>query len=70
VGVRTRRIKIAAQEGEAVYHCISRTVNGEWLFDSADKENFRRQKTDRDGLKKAEGGRIFELSCGRENPPN
>jgi putative transposase len=41
--MRTRRIKLAAETGEAVYHCISRTVNGEWLFDAADKESFRRQ---------------------------
>ncbi|HXC02981.1 MAG TPA: transposase, partial [Opitutaceae bacterium] len=43
MGVRTRRIKIEPEQAEAVYHCISRTVNGEWLFDSVDKENFRRQ---------------------------
>jgi len=64
VGVRTRRIKIEPKQAEAVYHCISRTVNGEWLFDSLDKENFRRQLwtvadyklTDRDGLKKPKSG--------------
>jgi putative transposase len=43
VGVRTRRIKIEPKQAEAVYHCISRTVNGECLFDPVDKENFRRQ---------------------------
>jgi putative transposase len=41
--VRTRRIKIPAAEGEAVYHCISRTVNKEWLFKDGDKESFRKQ---------------------------
>jgi REP element-mobilizing transposase RayT len=41
--VRTARIKISPAEGEAVYHCISRTVNGEWLFDDAAKEVLRRQ---------------------------
>lgn len=30
-------------EDEAVYHCISRTVNGEWLFDDVAKEALRRQ---------------------------
>jgi putative transposase len=41
--MRTRRIKIEPKQGEGVYHCISRTVNGEWLFDAVDKESFRRQ---------------------------
>lgn len=30
-------------EGEGIYHCISRTVNGEWLFDDVAKEVLRRQ---------------------------
>jgi putative transposase len=40
--MRTPRIKIAPEEAEAVYHCISRTVNGEWLFDEPAKEILRR----------------------------
>ncbi|MDR1191712.1 MAG: transposase [Verrucomicrobiales bacterium] len=38
-----KRIKIAPEEGLAVYHCISRTVNGERLFDDAAREMFRKQ---------------------------
>lgn len=41
--MRQARIKIPPVEGEAVYHCISRTVNGEWLFDDVAKEVLRRQ---------------------------
>ena len=41
--VRQARIKIPAVEGEAVYHCMSRTVNGEWLFDTVVREVLRRQ---------------------------
>jgi REP element-mobilizing transposase RayT len=41
--VRIRRIKLAAKEGEAIYHCMSRTVNGERLFGAVDQEAFRRQ---------------------------
>ncbi len=41
--MRTPRIKIAPEEGEAVYHCISRSVNGEWLFDDPAKEVMRKQ---------------------------
>jgi putative transposase len=41
--VRQARIKIPAAEASAVYHCVSRTVNGEWLFDDVAKEVFRRQ---------------------------
>lgn len=41
--MRHARIKIPTEEGEAVYHCISRTVNGERLFDDAAKEVLRRQ---------------------------
>jgi REP element-mobilizing transposase RayT len=40
--MRTHRIKIAPEEGEAVYHCLSRTVNGEWLFDDPSKEVLRK----------------------------
>lgn len=41
--MRMARIKIPANEGEAVYHCMSRTVNGERLFDDVAKEVLRRQ---------------------------
>jgi len=41
--VRQRRIKVDAQQGEAVYHCISRTVNGEFLLGEKAREYFRRQ---------------------------
>jgi putative transposase len=34
---------VPATDGEAVYHCMSRTVNGERLFDDAAKEILRRQ---------------------------
>jgi REP element-mobilizing transposase RayT len=43
VAVRQPRIKIPSREGEATYHCISRTVNGEWLLDDVAKEVLRRQ---------------------------
>jgi putative transposase len=39
--VRQPRIKISPIDGEAVYHCTSRTVNGEWLFDDVAKEILR-----------------------------
>lgn len=42
-GMRQARIKIPASENEASYHCISRTVNGEWLFDDTAKDVLRRQ---------------------------
>jgi putative transposase len=41
--MRQSRIKIAAEEGEAVYHCMTRTVNGERLFDDVAKEVLRKQ---------------------------
>src|SRR5450432_3072352 len=41
--MRQRRIKIDATECAAVYHCISRTVNREWLFDHRAREILRRQ---------------------------
>jgi hypothetical protein len=42
-GVRTPRIKIAPETCDAVYHCFTRTVNGELLFDEVDKEVLRKQ---------------------------
>ncbi|MDR1789396.1 MAG: transposase, partial [Opitutaceae bacterium] len=41
--MRHRRIKIPPAEGEAVYHCISRTVNGERCLDDPAKEVLRKQ---------------------------
>jgi len=41
--MRRARIKVAAGAGEAVYHCITRTVNGEFLIDAAGKEVLRKQ---------------------------
>ena len=41
--VRTPRIKVSSDEEEAIYHCISRTVNKEYLFRDTDKEVMRRQ---------------------------
>jgi putative transposase len=41
--MRQRRIKISSRSGDAVYHCMSRTVNGERLFDDVAKEILRRQ---------------------------
>jgi len=41
--MKTPRIKIAPETGEACYHVMSKTVNGERLFDDAAKEIFRRQ---------------------------
>jgi hypothetical protein len=41
--MREARIKVDPDRGEAVYHCISKTVNGEKLFDDTCKEVFRRQ---------------------------
>ena len=41
--MRQPRIKIAAEEGEAAYHCMTRTVNGERLFDDVAKEVLRKQ---------------------------
>jgi putative transposase len=39
--VRRNRIKIDPSEGAACYHCVTRTVNGEFLFDEASKEVLR-----------------------------
>ena len=41
--MRQPRIKVPAAEGVAVYHCMTRTVNGERLFQDTDKEILRRQ---------------------------
>ena len=41
--MRQARIKIPAEAGEGVYHCMSRSVNGERLFDDQAKEILRRQ---------------------------
>lgn len=41
--MRQARIKIPSVEGEACYHCTTRTVNGERLFDDSAKEILRRQ---------------------------
>jgi len=38
-----RRARIKAAAGEADYHCVTRTVNGERLFDDPAKEILRRQ---------------------------
>ncbi|AHF89127.1 transposase IS200 [Opitutaceae bacterium TAV5] len=41
--MRMRRIKLASDSHTAIYHCISRTINGEHLLDAAAKEVFRKQ---------------------------
>jgi putative transposase len=41
--MRQVRIKVPARSAEAVYHCMSRTVNGERLFDAVAREVLRRQ---------------------------
>ena len=41
--MRTARIKVDAGEEEAVYHCMTRTVNGERLLDDVAKEVLRKQ---------------------------
>src|SRR5258708_9512291 len=41
--MRQRRIKISPEAGEAVYHAMSRTVNGERLFAAADCEVLKNQ---------------------------
>lgn len=43
VGMRHGRIKIPAAEGEAYYHCVTRTVNKEFLFDGPALEVLRQQ---------------------------
>jgi putative transposase len=37
------RIKVSPEEGAAIYHCMTRTVNGERLLDDVAKEILRRQ---------------------------
>jgi putative transposase len=37
------RIKVLPEVGEALYHCMTRTVNGERLFDETAREVLRRQ---------------------------
>lgn len=41
--MRQARIKVDSVDGEAVYHAMSRTVNGERLFDDVAKEVLRKQ---------------------------
>ena len=41
--MRQARIKVDAGEGAAVYHCMTRTVNGEALLDDLAKEVMRKQ---------------------------
>jgi REP element-mobilizing transposase RayT len=41
--MRIPRFKINSASDEAVYHCMSRTVNGERLLDEAAREVFRKQ---------------------------
>ena len=41
--MRQTRIKVAAADGEAVYHVMTRTVNGEFLIDNVGKEVLRKQ---------------------------
>ena len=41
--MRQARIKVDAEKGEAVYHCMTRTVNGERLLDDVAKEVLRKQ---------------------------
>ncbi|MBX7121192.1 MAG: transposase [Opitutaceae bacterium] len=41
--MRQPRIKISGEEGEAVYHCMTRTVNGERMIDDVGKEVLRKQ---------------------------
>jgi putative transposase len=41
--MRTARIKVKAEVGEAVYHCMSRTVNGERVLDDLAREILRKQ---------------------------
>ena len=41
--MRTARIKVKAEVGEAVYHCMTRTVNGERILDDPAREVLRKQ---------------------------
>ncbi|MFA5265951.1 MAG: transposase, partial [Opitutaceae bacterium] len=40
--MRIPRFVMSSEEGEAIYHCMSRTVNGERLFAEDDREMLRR----------------------------
>ena len=42
-GMREARIKVPAESGDAVYHCITRVVNGERLLDEPAREVLRKQ---------------------------
>jgi putative transposase len=39
--MRRNRIKVDPTEGATNYHCMSRTVNSEWLFEECDREALR-----------------------------
>jgi REP element-mobilizing transposase RayT len=41
--MRVARIKVSPEKGESIYHCLTRTVNGAFLFDDAAKETLRKQ---------------------------
>jgi hypothetical protein len=41
--MRIVRIKISPVEGEAIYYCMTRMVNGERLLDDPAKEILRKQ---------------------------
>ena len=41
--MRQPRIKVSPELAEGIYHCFSRTVNGERLFGDLEKETFRKQ---------------------------
>ena len=41
--MREARIKIPVESGDAVYHCISRVVNGERVLDEPAREVLRKQ---------------------------
>ena len=41
--MRRARIKVTATDGEAVYHCMTRTVNGEFMINDVGKEVLRKQ---------------------------
>lgn len=41
--MRSARIKVSTATGQSIYHVMTRTVNGAFLFDDPAKETFRRQ---------------------------
>lgn len=41
--MRTARIKVSPATGESIYHVMTRTVNGDFLFDDPVKETLRKQ---------------------------